>query len=31
MDWLDEVRGHLRRKNELLFAKDSYYSYSKRL
>ena len=24
MDWLDEVRGHLRRKNELLFAKDSY-------
>ena len=23
MDWLDEVRGHLRRKNELLFSRDS--------
>ena len=24
VDWLDEAQAHLRRKNELLFAKDSY-------
>ena len=25
MDWLDEVHGHLRRKNELLFSRDSSF------